>query len=167
MDPERSRSVDRDFGCVLRSLRVLNVKQLLMLKRDVASIEDALDGTGFLGMENEDDGRWRSIGSDFDLTSACVGRLRPNSSSSSSLYASSLQKIGRSGSSLPGRYMLNCRGRNEGDRRKGEMRPDCTLLNSDGAPMVGRRPFLLLLVKLMVPSDLGLETRERVCGSHE
>ena len=70
MDPERRRSVDRDFGCVLRSLRVLNVKQLLMLKRDVASIEDDLEATGFLGMENEDEGCRRSIGSDFDLTSA-------------------------------------------------------------------------------------------------
>lgn len=161
IDPERRRSVDRDLRCVLASLTVLSVKQLLMLRREVASIEDDLDATGFLGIENEDEGCRRSRGSDFDLTSALVGRASPSSSSSSSSISSSFQKIGRSGSSLPGRYMLNCSGRKEGVRRNGEMRPDCTLLKSDGAPIVGRRDVLRLFVKLIPPRDFGLDARER------
>ena len=103
MDPERRRSVDRVLRCVLASLRVLNVKQLLMLKREVASTEDDLDATGFLGIENEDEGCRRSMGSDFDLTSAWVGRASPRPSSSFSSEISSFQNIGSSGSSLPGR----------------------------------------------------------------
>ena len=124
MDPERRRSVDRDLTCVLASLTVLNVKQLLILKREVASTDDDLDATGFLGMENEDEGCRRSMGSDFDLTSAWTGRASPSTSSPSSSKLSSFQKIGSSGSSLPGRYMLNCSGRKEGVRRNGEMRPE-------------------------------------------
>lgn len=160
-EPERRRSVDRDLGCIGRSLRVLSVKQLVMLKRDVASIEDDLDGTGFLGIEKEDEGRRRSIGSDFDLTNAFVGRSNPKSlsSSSSTSSTSSFQKIGSSGSSFPGRYMLSCRGRKEGFRRSGGMHADSTFLKSDGAPIVGRRALLRLLVKLIVLIDFGLDTR--------
>ena len=165
MDPERRRSVDRDLRCVLASLTVLNVKQLLMLKREVASTEDDLDATGFLGIENEDEGCLRSMGSDFDLTSAWVGRASPSSSSSISSI-SSFQKIGSSGSSLPGRYMLNCSGRKEGVRRDGEMRPDCTLLKSDGAPIVGRRDVLRLLVKLIPLRDFGLGAKARLPTNH-
>jgi hypothetical protein len=167
-EPERRRSVDRDLGCIGRSLRVLNVKQLVMLKRDVASIEDDLDGTGFLGIEKDDEGRRRSIGSDLDFTNAFVGRSKPkspSSSSSSSTSTSSFQKIGSSGSSFPGRYMLNCRGRKEGFRRSGGMHADSTFLKSDGAPIVGRRALLRLLVKLMVLIDFGLDTRARLSAS--
>ncbi len=57
--------------------------------------------------------------------------------------------------------MLNCSGRKEGVRRNGEMRPDCTLLKSDGAPIVGRRDVLRLFVKLIPPRDFGLDARER------
>lgn len=160
MDPERRRSVDCDLGCVLGSFIVLKVKQLLMLKREVASTEDDLDATGFLGIENEDEGCRRSMGSDFDLISALVGRASPSSSSSSSSILSSFQKIGSSGSSLPGKYMLNCNGRKDGVCRKGEMRPDCTLLKSDGAPIVGRRDVLRLFVKFIPLRDFGLDARE-------
>ena len=166
MDPERRRSVDRDLRCVLASLTVLRVKQLFMLKREIASIEDDLDATGFLGIENEDEECRRSMGSDFDLISALVGRASPSSSSSSSSGLSSFQKIGSSGSSLPGRYMLNCSGRKEGVRRNGEMRPDCTFLKSDGAPIVGRRDVLRLFVKLIPLRDFGLDARERLPPSH-
>ena len=166
MDPERRRSVDRDLRCVLVSLTVLNVKQLLMLKREVASTEDDLDATGFLGIEYEDEGCRRSMGSDFDLISALVGRAKPSSSSSSWSIPSSFQKIGSSGSSLPGKYMLNCSGRKDGVRRKGEMRPDCTFLKSDGAPIVGRRDVLRLFVKLIPLIDFGLDARERLPPSH-
>ena len=166
MDPERRRSVDRDLRCVLVSFTVLNVKQLLMLKREVASTEDDLDATGFLGIENEDEGCRRSMGSDFDLIRAFVGRASPSSSSSSSSISPSFQKIGSSGSSLPGKYMLNCSGRKDGVRRKGEMRPDCTFLKSDGAPIVGRRDVLRLFVKLIPLRDFGLDARERLPPSH-
>ena len=103
IDPERRRSVARDPICVLASLTVLKVKQLLMLKREVASIEVDLDATGFLGIEKEDEGRRRSIGSDLDLTSAWVGRASASTSSFSSSISSFFQKTGSSGSSLPGR----------------------------------------------------------------
>ena len=166
IDPERKRSVDRDPRRVLASLMVLNVKQLLMLKREVASIEDDLDATGFLGIENEDEGCRSSIGSDFDLTSAWAGRASPSLSSSSSSTSSSFQKTGSSGSSLPGRYMLNCSGRKECVRRNGEIRPDCTFLKSDGAPIVGRREVLRLFLKLIPLRDLGLDSRERLPTSH-
>ena len=165
IDPERRRSVDRDLEWAPTSLMVLSVKQLFMLKREVASIDEDLDATGFLGMENEDDLRRSSMGSDFDLTSACVGRASPVSSSSSSPILS-VQNTGRSGSSLPGKYMLNCKGRNEGVRRSGAIRPECTLLNSDGAPIVGRRDVLRLLVKLIPLSDVVLSARGRFSLSH-
>jgi len=98
IEPERRRSMDFDLGCTGGG-RSARVKQLFMLKRD-ASMEELRDGTGLRGMEKEEEGRRRSIGSDLDLTSACVGRLRPASSSTSS---SSSQNIGSSGNSLPGR----------------------------------------------------------------
>ncbi len=58
--------------------------------------------------------------------------------------------------------MLNCRGRNAGALRTGDMRPDCTFLKSDGAPMVGRRVVLLLEEKLKrLKGRMVLEDRER------
>ena len=62
--------------------------------------------------------------------------------------------------------MLNCRGRNKGVRRNGEMRPDCTLLKSDGAPIVGRQDVFRLFVKLIPLRDFGLDARERLPPSH-
>lgn len=58
--------------------------------------------------------------------------------------------------------MLNCKGRNAGAFRIGDMRPDCTLLKSDGAPMVGRRVVLLPEEKLnRLRGRIVLEDMER------
>ena len=72
---------------------------LSMLNLD-ASSDDVLDGTGFLGMEKEPEGCQSSMESDRDVRKACAGR---SNITSSVLSAPSSQKIGRSGSSLPGR----------------------------------------------------------------
>jgi len=136
-----------------------------MLKCEASNvIEDDLEATGFLGIESELEVRRRSNGSDFDLTSAGAAHSKPSISSYTSFTKSS-QHVGKSGSSLPGRYMLNCRGRNAGALRIGDMRPDCTFLKSDGAPIVGRRVVLLpeeKLIQLRGRMVLGLrERRER------
>ena len=55
--------------------------------------------------------------------------------------------------------MLNCRGRNAGVRLRGEICPLWTLLNSDGAPIAGRRRVLHLLVKLILFKDLEVRSR--------
>ena len=119
--------MDLDFGGLGKSfnaLKVLDVRLLSMLKRDASRvIEDDLEATGFLGMEKVLEGRRSSMGSDLDLTSACVGRSSPGTSSCSGFTPSS-QNTGNSGSSLPGRYMLNCSGLKVGVFRTGEMRPD-------------------------------------------
>ena len=60
--------------------------------------------------------------------------------------------------------MLSCRGRNGGVRLKGDIRPLWTLLNSDGAPIAGRRGVLRLLMKLFLRKDP--EVRSLLSESH-
>ena len=60
--------------------------------------------------------------------------------------------------------MLSCRGRNGGVRLEGDIRPLWTLLNSDGAPMAGRRGVLRRLVKLLLLKDP--EVRSLLSESH-
>lgn len=155
----------REFGGLGKSFKALSVfvvRLLSMLKCEASKVtEDDLEATGFLGIEKVLDVRRRSMGSDLDLIRAGAGRSRTDISSYTSFTKSS-QHVGNSGSSLPGRYMLNCRGRNAGARRTGDMRPDCTFLKSDGAPMVGRRVVLLLEEKLRrLKGRLVLEDMER------
>ncbi len=88
--------MDRDFEGLLAQFKV---NWLSMLNRD-ASREDALEGTGFLGIEKELEGCRRSWESDRDLMCACAGC---SSVISSLISAPSSQNNGRSGSSLPGR----------------------------------------------------------------
>ena len=149
--------MDLDLGGLgksLRALSVIEVRLLSMLKRDWSKvIEDDLEATGFLGIEKVLEARLSNIGSDFDLTRAWAGR------SSSGIFSSSprklsRQKTGRSGNSFPGKYILNCNGLKVGFFRRGDMRPDCTFLKSDGALMIGRRGVLLLDMKLILLSGL-------------
>ena len=91
------------LGKSLMALKVVAVTLLSMLKRDGSMvIEDDLEASGFLGIENVLDGRRISMGSDFALTSACVGR-GTSGISSSWLCDPSCQNTGSSGNSLPGR----------------------------------------------------------------
>lgn len=156
------------LGKSFKALKVVAVTLLSMLKRDASRvIEDDLEATGLRGIENVLEGRRSSIGSDFALTRAGAGRGRPGTSSAW-FFAPSFQNTGRSGNSLPGRYMLSCNGLKLGAFRTGDMRPDCTLLKSEGTPIVGRRDALLLDVKLILLRDLEVvlpvETRWEVKG---
>ena len=98
-------------------------------------------------MEKELEGRRMRSGSERVLTNACVGRSTPSTVSSFSCL-SPTQKTGSSGSSLPGRYMLSCSGRNAGAFLTGDMRPDWTFLKSVGAPITGRLAGLFFSLKL-------------------
>ena len=98
-------------------------------------------------MVKEVDGRVR-IDSDLDLTRAFGGCARFESSGISS-------NPGSGSNSLPGRYMLSCRGRKPPPRPFGIS----TLLKSKGVPIVGRRDTLGLVALLALLDALDARVR--------